>query len=153
VTEASLNPAVSAAPARQAPAALQPPEQQRYANLLVWGTRVGLLVVLLGFAAYVSGVVAPQVPVQRLPELWTLPLHQYIAQTGMPTGWGWTALVHHSDILSLAGIALLAGCSVLCLLSLVPLYAGRGERAFVLVCLADAAVVLLAASGLLTGGH
>ena len=132
---------------------VQPPEQQRYADLLVWGTRVGLVVVLLGFAAYVSGLVTPPVPVERLPELWTLPLHQYLAQTGTPTGWGWTALVQRSDILSLAGIALLAGCSVLCLLSLVPLYAARGDKAFVFVCLADAAVVLLAASGILTGGH
>jgi hypothetical protein len=131
----------------------QPPEQQRYANLLVWGTWAGLLVTLLGFAAYVSGLVAPHVPLERLPELWALPLPQYLAQTGTPTGWGWTALVQHSDVFSLAGIALLAGCSVLCLLSLVPLYAARGDRVFVAVCLADAALVLLAASGVLTGGR
>jgi hypothetical protein len=135
------------------PTPVQPPEQRRYADLLVWGTRVGLLVTLLGFAAYVSGLLAPQVPLDRLPELWTLPLDQYLAQTGTPTGWGWAALLRHSDFFSLAGIALLAGCSVLCLLSLVPLYAARGDRAFVFVCLADAAVVLLAASGVLTAGH
>lgn len=132
---------------------VQPPEQRRYADLLVWGTRVGLVVMLLGFAAYVSGLVTPLVPVARLPELWTLPLDQYLAQTGTPTGWSWLALLQRSDIFSLAGIALLAGCSVPCLLSLVPLYAARGDKAFVFVCLADAAVVLLAASGLLTGGH
>jgi hypothetical protein len=135
------------------PAPVQPPEQQRYADLLVWGTRAGLVVVLLGFAAYLSGLLAVQVPPQRLPELWTLPLHQYLAQTGTPTGWGWLGLLPRSDILSQAGIALLAGCSVLCLLAMVPLYARRGDKAFVIVCLADAAVVLLAASGLLTGGH
>ena len=132
---------------------VQPPEQQRYADLLVWGTRVGLLVVLLGFAAYISGVVAPQVPLERLPDLWSLPLHEYQAESGAPTGWGWLPLLRHSDILCLAGIALLAGCSVLSLLSLIPLYAARGDKAFVFVCLADAAVVLLAASGILTGGH
>jgi len=140
------------APPPQTPP-VQPPEQRRYADLLVWGTRVGLVVVLLGFAAYVSGLVTPLVPVERLPELWTLPLDQYLAQTGTPTGWGWLTLLQRSDIVSLAGIALLAGCSVLCLLSLVPLYAARGDKAFVFVCLADAAVVLLAASGLLTGRH
>ena len=145
---------MNAAPGPQTtPTPVQPPEQRRYADLLVWGTRVGLLVTLLGFAAYVSGLVAPQVPLERLPELWTLPLDQYLAQTGTPTGWGWAALVQRSDFFSLAGIALLAGCSVLCLLSLVPLSAARGDRAFVFVCLADAAVVLLAASGVLTAGH
>lgn len=132
---------------------VQPPEQQRYADLLVWGTRAGLVVVLLGFAGYVSGLVTPQVPLHRLPDLWSLSLDQYLAQTGARAGLGWLALVQRSDFLSLGGIALLAGCSVLCLLSLVPLYAARGDTAFVLVCLADAAVVLLAASGYLTGGH
>jgi hypothetical protein len=135
------------------PAPAQPPEQQRYAELLVWGTRAGLLVLLAGFAAYVSGLLAPQVPLEQLPQLWALPLPEYLARTGAPTGWAWAGLLHRSDVLSLSGIALLAGCSVLCLLALVPLYARRGDKAFVAVCVADAAVVCLAASGLLTGGH
>lgn len=137
----------------QTPLPVQQPEQKRYASLLDWGTRVGLLVTILGFAAYVTGVVTPQVSLERLPELWGLPLQEYLTRTGTPTGWGWVALIQRSDFFSLAGIALLAGCSVLCLLSLVPLYAARGDKAFVFVCLADAAVVLLAASGVLTGGH
>jgi hypothetical protein len=56
----------------------------------------------------------------------------------MPTGWDWLALVHRMVTSSAcSGIALLAGCSVLCLLSLVPLYAARGEKAYVAICLAE----------------
>jgi hypothetical protein len=135
----------------QAPA--QAEEQLLYAALLTWGTRLGLLVLLLGFGAYVTGWVSPHVPLERLPELWSQPVAQYLAQTHTPTGWGWMALLNRSDMLSMAGIAILAGCSVPCLLALVPLYASRGDKAFVAVCLADAAVVLVAASGWLTGGH
>lgn len=131
----------------------QPPEQERYARLLDWGTRVGLLVLVLSFAAYLTGLLPAHVAVDRLPEVWAHPVAQYLAETQTPTGWGWVRLLGHGDIIGLAGIVLLAGVSAVCLLALVPLYAARGDKAFVAICLAEVAVVVLAASGLLTGGH
>jgi len=131
----------------------QPPEQMRYATWLDWGTRVGLVVLLASFAAYVLGLAESHVPVSRLPELWVHPVGRFLELTNSPTGWGWLALVHRGDIAGLLGIAILAGSSVACLLALVPLYLARGDRAFAAVCLAEVAVVLLAASGWLSGGH
>ena len=131
----------------------QPPEQERYARLLDWGTRIGLLLLVASFVAYVSGLLPGVVPVDRLPELWTLPVAQFQARTQMPGGWGWLALLGHGDVLGLLGIALLAGVSIPCLLALVPIYAARGEKAYVAICLLEVAVVALAASGLLSGGH
>jgi hypothetical protein len=131
----------------------QPPEQLLYAKLLDWGTRVGLVVLLLSFAAYVTGLMESHVPPQKLPELWVHPVGRFLELTGSPTGWGWMALLHKGDIAGLLGIAILSGSSVLCLLALVPLYRARRDTAFVLICLAEVAVVVLAASGLLTGGH
>lgn len=133
--------------------AVQPPEQERYASLLDWGTRAGLAVLVLSFAAYVLGLLPPHVPLDQLPQLWSLPVDQYLAKTASPTGWGWVALLPGADILGLAGIVIMAGISVPCLLALVPLYAARGDKAFVAICLAEVAVVLLAASGWLAGAH
>jgi hypothetical protein len=62
-------------------------------------------------------------------------------------------MIHLGDMAGLMGIAILAGGSVACLLTLVPLYASRGDKAFVAICLAEVAVVLLAASGLMLLGH
>jgi len=132
---------------------VQPPEPLRYARWLDWGTRLGLVVLVLSFAAYVLGLVDSHVPVSRLPEVWGHPVGRYLALTDSPTGWGWLALIHRGDIASLAGIAILAGCSLLCLLSLVPLYLRRGDKAYAWLCLAQVAVLLLAASGVLTAGH
>lgn len=130
-------------------------EQLRYATLLDWGTRIGLVLLVASFAAYVSGLLPSQVPLQRLPELWSLPVDRYLQATHMPTGWGWFALALQGkgDVVGLLGIAVLAGCSVLCLLALVPLYRRRGDKAYVMLCLAEVAVVVLAASGLISGGH
>ena len=71
----------------------------------------------------------------------------------VPHCWGWLALVHKGDVAGLAGIAILAGCSLVGLLALVPLYLRRGDRAYAALCLAEVAVVLLAASGWISGGH
>ncbi len=132
---------------------VQPAEQLRYAMWLDWGTRVGLVVLLLSFAAYVLGLAESHVPVSRLPDLWVHPVGRFLELTASPTGWGWLALVHRGDIAGLLGIAILAGSSVLCLLALVPLYWSRGDRAFAAICLAEMAVVLVAASGSIAGGH
>ncbi len=132
---------------------VQPPEQLQYARLLDWGTRVGMVVLVVSFAAYVFGWAEAHVPPQRLVELWNQPVGRYLELTGSPQGWGWLALLHRGDIAGLAGIAVLAGCSVLCLLSLVPLYRASGDRAYVGICLAEIVILLLAASGWLAGGH
>lgn len=127
--------------------------QLRYARLLDWGTRIGLVLLLTSFVAYVSGLLPSQVPLERLPELWNQPVHRYLALTGVSTGWSWVTLLHHGDVLGLAGIAVLAGCSGLCLLSVLQLYRARNDNAYLLLCLAQVAVLLLAASGLLNAGH
>ncbi|MDP2004747.1 MAG: hypothetical protein Q8K45_03655 [Rubrivivax sp.] len=133
--------------------ARQPVEQLLYAKLLDWGTRVGMVALLLSFGAYVLGFVRPHVPLQQLPQVWSHPVGTYLQETASPTGWGWLALVQRGDVSGLVGIAILAGCSLVCLLALVPLYLKRGDKAFAALCLAEVAVVVLAASGWLSGGH
>lgn len=131
----------------------QDAEQLRYARGLDLGTRIGLVVLVLSFAAYIAGVGQPQVPVDRLPALWSLPVKDFLQASGMADGWGWLGQLGHSDVAGLAGIAILAGCSLPCLMALVPLYGRRGDRAFALLCVAQAVVLLLAASGVLGAGH
>lgn len=131
----------------------QPPEQQRYARVLEWTSRLGLLVLVLSFVGYVTGLLAAHVPPADLPALWGQPVDRFIELTGSPRGWEWLRHLMQGDMAGLLGIAILAGGSVLCLLSLVPLFAARRDRAFVAISLAAAAVILLAASGWLSGGH
>lgn len=131
----------------------QPAEQLRYARLLEACTWLGLAALVLSFGAYVGGLLSPRVALERLPDLWSLSVADYLRQTQSPTGWGWLALLRHGDFAGLVGIVILAGCSLLCLLALVPLYVKRGDRVYAALCLAEVAVVLVAASGWLAGGH
>jgi hypothetical protein len=127
--------------------------QQVYARWLAIGSRLGLAVLVASFVAYVAGWIAPLVPLQDLPRLWSQPVAQVLHSTGQPTGWGWLALLRHGDVLNLLGIALLATCSVPCLLRVAPIYARERDRAFVLLCLLEVVVLVVAASGIIGAGH
>jgi hypothetical protein len=131
----------------------QPAEQLRYARMLDWGTRAGFVLLVASFLAYAFGHTTPQVPLDQLPSLWHLPVDRYRALTGAPAGWHWVALAHHGDLATLLGIVVLAGCSMVCLIALLPLYHARRDRLYFALCIAELAVLLLAASGLLAGGH
>lgn len=128
-------------------------EAMRYAFLLDWGARIGLLALVLSFAAYVFGVLTPHVPLEHLPSVWNLPVATYLQRTATPTGWGWLALAHKGDLSNLIGISLLAGCSLPPLLGLIPLYLKRRDYVYAGFCALIVLVLVLAASGILTGGH
>ena len=130
----------------------QSDEQRRYAHLLETGARAGLVWVLLAFGAYGSGLLPSGVPLQQLPALWSLPLAEFLQQSGSPTGLSWLARLRQGDMLSLAGIAWLASCSLPALLALLPAYLRRGDKVYAALALAQVAVIVLAASGWLTGG-
>lgn len=131
----------------------RPSEAARYACLLDWGTRVGVVCLVLSFGAYLLGWLQPHVPLDQLPVVWNLPVSSYLRHTQSPTGWGWLALAHKGDLSNLIGMALLAGCSLPPLLGLIPLYLKRRDHAYAGMCALIATVLVLAASGLLTGGH
>lgn len=130
-----------------------PGEQLRYAAWLEGSARAGLICLVVAYFTYVLGLVAPLVPLDRLPAVWSQPASEYALQLGGANAWGGLTLAPRSDLLNLFGITILAGSSILCLLAVIPLYARRGERAYVAVCCLQIAVLLLAASGHLRVGH
>ena len=129
-------------------------DAQRYALLLDWGTRVGLVLLVLSFTAYVTGMLTPHVPLERLPSLWNLPVDDFHRITRTPEIFDWMALFRHGDRINMIGIAVLASCSLPPLLALIPLFLKqRNGIIYAVICALEAAVLLLAASGLLSAGH
>ena len=130
----------------------QSPVQLRYALLVEAAARLGLVLLVLSFAAYVLGLMPPQVALERLPALWGLPVEDYLQRSGAPAGWSWLGQLQHGDVAGMLGIAVLAGCSLPALLALLPLYLQQRDRTYAALCVAEVAVVLLAASGWLSNG-
>lgn len=128
-------------------------EQLRYATWLSWGARSGLLILVLSFLAYVLGWLPARIPLEQMPGVWSLSAHEYLLQTGAPTGWHWLSMIDQGDFAGLLGIAWMSGCSLLCLLVVMPIYSKRRDWVFVALCVIALLVQLLAASGILTAGH
>lgn len=131
----------------------QQAEALRYAFLLDSGSRLGVIALVVSFSAYVFGFLTPHVPLEQLPSVWNLPVATYLQRTATPTGWGWLTLAGKGDFSNLIGIMLLAGCSMPPLLGLIPLYLKQRDYVYAGLCSAIVLVLLLAASGILTGGH
>lgn len=125
------------------------PEQLRYARVLDYGMKIGLIALIAGFLAYVAGIAPARVPLEELPRFWGLPVLDYLRETGVTGGWGWLAAPGSGDALAFAGIAVLAGASLPCLLALVPLYAARKDWTYLVITLLLSGVLTLAASGVL----
>ena len=124
--------------------------QRRYARFLLLTTRLGAALLVASFVAYAAGWVAPYVPIERLPSLWTLPAADFLREAHIRPGWnGWAALILHGDMLVLGAIALLITSSILCLAAAMPLFWKRGEKLLVVLCALQIAVLALAASGVL----
>ena len=64
-------------------------EQLLYAGILDKGMKVGLVILVVTFSLYVFGILQPHVPVNDLPQYWSLSVHEYLEVTGIGTGWSW----------------------------------------------------------------
>ena len=127
--------------------------QATYARWLDRATRVGFVLSLAAFLVYVTGWVEPFVPLERLPELWSLPATRYAELTGAPGGWGWLALAGRADYLNLAAVALFGLVTLACYVRIVPLLFASGERLHAAIALAQIVVLAAAAAGVFTGGR
>lgn len=129
-------------------------EQLAYAHILDKGMKIGLLLLLITFVVYLTGVLSPYIPVNDLPKYWTMPVHKYLEQTGIHPGWAWLGMLGKGDFLNFVGIAFLAGVTAVCYLRIIPILFRKKDIAFAVIAILEVVVLVLAASGLLkSGGH
>jgi hypothetical protein len=131
-----------------------PPEQIIYANLLLIGVWLGLLLLLVTYTVYLSGVLPPHVPISEVPHTWTVGVDQYLHETDSPHGWGWISLLHRGDFLNYSCFAFLGLTTIVCYLVLMRAYIRARDWLFFVICVLEVVVLTVAASGILgTGGH
>ncbi|MEO5360130.1 MAG: hypothetical protein H7843_06725 [Nitrospirota bacterium] len=129
-------------------------EQLRYAALLNNGMKIGMAMLLISFAIYAIGILPPFVPVEDLPKLWGMSVHDYLSKTGIHEGWSWLKLLNKGDFLNFLGIAFLGGVTIVCFLAIIPILIRKKDYVYALIAALEVTVLILAASGLLkTGGH
>ncbi len=134
--------------------ALATEEQLAYSKLLDSGMKLGLLLLIITFIVYLSGILPPHVPVNDLPTYWKLPVHKYLVATGIHPGWAWLGMLGKGDFLNFIGIVFLAGVTILCYLRILPVFLKKKDTIYAVLAILEVLVLTLAASGVLkAGGH
>jgi hypothetical protein len=136
-------------------------EQILYAKILEIGMSLGLGILLVTFALYIFGIVAPCVPVEELPNYWVMNVDDYVEATNNDhlhhehpiTGWSWLSVLGKGDYLNFLGIAVLSTVTIICFLGITPTLLRKKDRIYAAMALLEVAILALAASGILVVGH
>jgi hypothetical protein len=129
-------------------------EQVIYANILVIGVWIGLAVLFITYAVYLSGLMPSHVDISLVTGNWDKGVHEYLEITRSPQGWGWVYLLGNGDFLNYIGFAFLALMTIFCYLVLLKGYIAKKDWIYAGIAFLEILVLSLAASGLLgSGGH
>jgi len=136
-------------------------EQLLYAKILERGMLAGLALLLVTFVLYLTGILAPAVPIEQLPSYWVMSVHDYaeainhnfLHREHVITGWGWLAEVGRGDFVNFLGIALLSGVTIVCYIGIIPTLIRTKQTAYLWMAIVEVVILVLAASGILAVGH
>jgi len=127
-------------------------EQLAYANILELGMKAGLLLLIVVFIIYLSGLLPAHVPVRDLPKYWGMPVNKYLAATHIHSGWSWLYMIGKGDFLNFVSIAFLAGVTILCYLRIIPILYRKKDMMYVVFSIIEVLILVFAASGILKAG-
>ncbi len=129
------------------------PAQLRYANMLNYGSIVGFVILLISFAVYLLSILDPYISVDKLVTTWHLSSAEFNALHNVPSGWGWVSLLSKGDFSNFAGIAILAGITILCYAQLALDCMREKEKLMMIIAILEVLVLVFAASGIVGGAH
>jgi hypothetical protein len=101
------------------------------------------------------------VPISELPHYWGLSVGEYLEainanhlhQHGHVTGWWWIEELIAGDCMCFLGIAVLSTVTIVCFLRITPVFLRGRDFAYAAMAAAEVAILVLAASGVLSVGH
>lgn len=130
------------------------PEQIKYANLLLYGSWAGIVVLAVTFMLYATGIMPSYIDPAMMNQYWGMKASAYLEAVKAPHGWGWLGMLGYGDFLSLTGMAWLGALTVFGYLILLPAYLRRKDNIYSMIVILEVMVLVLAASGILgSGGH
>ena len=125
-----------------------------YANILNAGMLIGFISLITIFILYISGILSPLIPPEKVESYWTLPLHDYLEKSGMEVGWAWFGKLQYGDMLNFVPIAFLSLLTIICYISLIPGLLRKKDTTYTVIAIVEIIVLLVAASGILgTSAH
>jgi len=130
-----------------------PVENLVYSKVMEVGVYAGLAVTVVGFGLLVTGALPACLPMDEAPNVWHLSAQEVSRHFGIPTGLGWLGKARCADILSRVGLAMLSSTMILAHCFGYCHFMKKRDRLFANIVLVGTLILLLAVSGLTSGGH
>ena len=122
-------------------------EQLIYSKILNIGMLIGLFGLFITFILYASGIIVPLIPMAKVEMYWVLSVQEYLAHSGIQAGWAWFGNLKYGDMLNFLPIAFLSLLTIVCYISIIPVFIKKKDKAYVIIA-------IVAASGILgTSSH
>lgn len=129
-------------------------EQNTYARVLEKGMYFGLILLFITFAIYAFGIMKPYIPRANVSQYWCRSVSEYLHMADVHAGWSWLGMLRFGDFINFIPIAILAGTTAVCYLSIIPILWRNNDKVYALIALLEVIVLAVAASGILgSGGH
>jgi phosphoglycerol transferase MdoB-like AlkP superfamily enzyme len=130
------------------------PEQFLYAKVLEKGMIIGLVLLIVTFVIYATGIIKPYIPRNEMSRYWSHNVTDYLHMAHVKAGWSWLGMLHYGDFLNFVPIAILAGTTIFCFLAIVPTLWRKNDKVYAVFAVLEAIILAVAASGILgSGGH
>ncbi len=127
--------------------------RRAYADWMETGTRIGAGGLAFAYLAYVTGLLPPHVPINTIVAHWHLPAAEMASACGFYRGTSWIHAFREGDYLTVLLLAFLATVTIWSFARLIPFLIRERDLPMMLVVLAQLAILVLAASGVLHVGH
>lgn len=126
------------------------PVQLSYASIVRWVVLGGVLLMIGTFFFYVSGLVVSAIPVEEVPELWHMSAGELARQTGSAGAWAWIGALGDAHNLAFLALVFFPAATIVVLSIAAALFSRSGNKRYAIIALAEAVVLVVAASGILS---
>jgi hypothetical protein len=127
-----------------------------YARTLDYVAHSVIILMAVGYFLYLTELLPLSVPIETIAGNWHLSAAHLQAKLNLPCGWGCftsPAGLLHGDIFSYISVIFLSLATLICLASAVAVFISEKKHLYSAIATLQVLVLLVAASGIMTGGR
>ncbi len=127
-----------------------------YAKTLDYVAHSIIVVMAIGYFLYLTQLLPLSVPIETIAGNWHLSAAKLQAKLNLSCGWDCftaPAGIIHGDILSYISVIFLSLSTLICLASAVAAFISEKKYLYSTIAILQVLVLLVAASGIMSGGH
>jgi hypothetical protein len=127
--------------------------QLAYAGILGKATTLGIALIIIGYIAYAFQLLPLSLPIEQVAANWHLRASEFHNQLDAPLGWSCFSDPLKGDVLSYISLIYLGAVTMLCLFVAGIAFFREKNMIYTFFSFAQMAVLILAAAGVVSGGH